>query len=65
MLFRVFLIELWRFGKDASKKSKEEPDLVVDGNVLVEEDWHDVPHVVADLLSCARRLNYWNKQTCK
>ena len=27
------------------------PDLVVDGDVLVEEDWHNVPHVVADLLS--------------
>ena len=25
-------------------------DLVLDGDVLVEEDWHDVPHVVADAL---------------
>ena len=24
--------------------------LVLDGDVLVEEDWHDVPHVVADAL---------------
>ena len=28
-----------------------QPDLVIDGDILVKEDWHNVPHVVANLLS--------------
>ena len=40
------------------------PDLVIDGDILVEEDRDDVPHVVSDLLSC-KTIEIQNSRKCK
>ena len=35
----------------------DRPDLVVDGDVLVEQDGHDIPHVVPDLFTLGVRAH--------